>query len=172
MELDGVRADVDDREALRPEPDERLQPAWEAHVPARGQAELGHRRTDERGVLRFHGDRSPRALLGSYLGQLRQAAADRVVLAPLVHGDRKQIGVRLDELCEELGERVLGARERGRLGRERRHHLGDLRRGQRFGRLQDGLPLLEPVLVHGLQPLDVHEAFADLDGGVAPLESR
>ena len=39
----------------------------------------------------FDRDRPSRALLGAYLGALRHAAADRVVLAPLVHLDREQV---------------------------------------------------------------------------------
>ncbi len=167
VELDGVRADVDGRIAPRPESDERLQAAREADVPTRAQAELANGLDHASGVLRFHGDRSPRSLLCSYLGALCHAAADGVVLALLVHSDREQVRARPDDLVDELVERVCGAGERRTLDPERHEHREHLLCGKRVGRFHDGLPLLETILVHGLELLHIHETVANLDGGVA-----
>ena len=85
----------------------------------------------------------------------------------LVHFDRPQAAVRAHDVVDELLERVGLARERGRADAEDRCQRGDVARRQREGRLHDGSPLLEAVLVHGLELLHVHEAAAHLHRGVA-----
>ena len=63
------------------------------------------------GILGLDRDRRARALGGRELAQLRHRAGDRVVPAHLVHVDRPQVGVRLDQLAAELVERVLASLE-------------------------------------------------------------
>ena len=120
VELDGVRADVDDRvTASHRSPTSALSPRARLTF---GRASRPSSRTaaiTRLGILRLDGDRaSSRPRLGAHLGQLRHAAADRVVLAPLVHLDRARARGRLDDLVDELVERVLAARKRR--GRRRR----------------------------------------------------
>ena len=103
----------------------------------------------------------------AYLGELGEAPADRVVLPSLVHLDGHQVVSRPHHLGDELVERVLGARQWGNGDAERRDHRGDVRRGEWIRRLHDRLPQLEPVVVAALEPLDVHQSVANLDGGVA-----
>ena len=84
-ELDRVRADVDDREAA--EPDELLEPAWDAHVSTQVEPELPDGRGHERRILGLHGDRPQHALVRAQLGKLGHRSADGHVPAPLVHLD-------------------------------------------------------------------------------------
>ncbi len=89
------------------------------------------------------------------------------MLPLLVHRDGGQVVTRTDHLGDELVECVLGARERGNGSAERLEHRGGIRRREWIRRLHDRLPLLEPVVVRALEPLDVHQPVANLDGGVA-----
>ena len=166
VELHRVRAHVDDRVPLRAEPDERLEAASEAHVRPRGQPELTRppaitRAASSDSIAKVRVEAPP----GAHLGQLGHAAADRVALPPLVHLDGEQVGVRCHHLGQELGERVRRAGQAGRgVHAERLEHRADVGRGQREPGLHHGDPLLEPVVVHAHEVLDVHQLVADLDG--------
>ena len=157
VELDRVRADVDDRVAPRAEPDQRVQLAGDAHVSARHQAQLAHRRDHAIRILGLHGHGLHRIAIGSQLRELRHAASDREARPPLVHPDRQQVGARLDDLGNELIERVLAALEHSGRRAERLEHRSDLDPRHRKRRLHDRSPLLEAVVVDTLQALDVHE---------------
>ena len=85
VELDRVRADVDDRETLRPEPDERREAARVAHVREARRARARARSRSPVGVFRLDRDRARCLAVGAHLGELRHAAVDGVVGAPLVH---------------------------------------------------------------------------------------
>ena len=108
------------------------------------------------------------ALPGANLGDLRHAAADRVVVAPLVDLDRKQAGASAPRAPRSSWSSVYSLRrDRRALDAERLEHRGDVVAAEREGRLEDRLPLLEPVVVHALEQLDVQLRVADLDRGVA-----
>ena len=163
-ELDRVGADVDHGEAA--EREELLQALRDADVRPEVEPELAHRRGHERRILGLDGDRPQNAPVRAQLGELGHRAADGYVPAPLVHVDREQLGSRVDELAEELLERVLGSLERV-LDRERRQHRLDIGSRHRKAGLQHGLPLLEPVLVDALELLHVQQPAAHLDRRVA-----
>ena len=75
VELDGVRADVDHREADGIEPEHRLEPSCEADVRPVGELQLADGCDHERGILRLDGDRARRPMCGRDLRQLGHAAA-------------------------------------------------------------------------------------------------
>ena len=81
---------------------------------------------DERGILRLDGDRARRPAPGRDLRQLRHAAAEPVVGAPLVHGDRGERRVRTARPRRAAARactpraRAPGRRRRARPARSRR----------------------------------------------------
>jgi hypothetical protein len=82
---------------------------------------------------------------------------------------QEQVVARAHDLIEELGERVRQARERRqRIHAQSEEHGADVCRGERERNLHHRNPLLEPVVVHALQMLDVHQLVAHLDGVAAP----
>ena len=72
----------------------------------------------------------------AHSGQLRHAAAEHVVRAPLVHLDRLQLLARTHELIFELVERVSRARDRGDRRTKRCEQRADLGHGKGEGRLR------------------------------------
>ena len=91
---------------------------------------------------------------------------------PLVHGNRGESRVRLDHLGDQLLERVRLSRELRYRDTERAEHGLHVGSAEREEALEHGTPLLEPVAVDGLEPLHVHQAVADLHGGVALLREH
>ena len=70
-------------------------------------------------------------------------------------------------------ERVRRARAARRgIHAQSQEHRADVGRGQREPSLHHRNPLLEPVVVHLQEVLDVHQLVADLDGVGSPAESR
>src|SRR5262249_39992318 len=149
-----------------PEADESLQPTWDIDVLAAVEPQLGHRRLHAIRLLRLDRDRRARAARDRELAQLGHRAGDGVVPAYLVHIDRMQVGVRVDQLAPKQIERVLAPIERRGLdaegGPDGAHGGG----GEWKLGLHDGPPLLEPSVVDTLELLDVHQAVAHLDRGI------
>src|SRR3954447_13129751 len=146
--------------------------ARQAHVRARLVPEAVNGGEHAIGVLGLDGDRQPRPVLTPHLRALGEAAVERVVRAPLVDRDGPQLGVGADDLLDELLAGVLRARERRALDVERTQHHAHVGRGQRIGRLEHGLPLLEPVGANLHARLDVDEAGAHLDRRVAARQHQ
>ena len=171
VELDRVRADVDHRVARRAEADERLEPAREADVRPAGEPELAHGRDHERRDPPTRRRSSASTGLGGRdLGQLRHAAADRVVLAPLVHLDRRagRGSARRARRRAASSVYVVARELRRRRRRARRSTARDVRR-RRAGSsaFSTGRHCSSPSSSTRLEPLHVHQAVADLDRGVA-----
>jgi hypothetical protein len=124
-ELDGVRADVDHREAPPTESGQRLEAAGHVDVAPRALAELAHGRDHLRGLLRLDGDRPSRAVFGAHLGQLCHGSADGVVLAPLVHVEGEQVRAPRDDLVYESLLRIFTIRKR-RIDAERLQRRADV----------------------------------------------
>ena len=150
----------------------RLEPSCEADVRPLGELQLSHRGGDELGILGLDGDRPGRAGTGRHLRQLGHAVAEAVVDAPLVHGHRGESRARSNHLVHQLLERVGLARELRDRDAERAQHGPEVVGAEREEALEHGTPLLEPVAVDGFEPLHVHQAVADLDGGVALLREQ
>ena len=81
-----------------------------------------------------------------------------------------QEAARRRELLRELLETVGRAVQRGRREPQRLEHAGHVGGGERESRLHHGGPLLEPVVVHGAQHLDVHQRVPDLDVLAGPRQ--
>jgi hypothetical protein len=90
------------------------------------------------------------------------------VRSSLVHRDGEEVGARTHNLVDELVEAVGVAAERRQSDVERREQRGDVRRRDRKLGLRDWPPLLEPLVAHLLEPLDVQHAVADLDARFPP----
>jgi len=92
--------------------------------------------------------------------------------APLVHGHGGESRVRSYHLVDQLLERVRVARELRGGEAEGVQHGPEVAGGEREHAFEHGTPLLEPVAVDGFEPLHVHQAVADLHGGVALLREQ
>ena len=89
----------------------------------------------------------------------------------LVHRNRPEIVVRIDDLADELLDVVRLARERRNGHVQRLEERAKLGRGDREVGLRDRTPLLQPVHGHLLEALDVELPVADLDARLgAPRE--
>ena len=152
--------------AKRPSANELLEAPRDTDVPLQVEPELAHRRGHECRIFRLDGDRPQDAPVSAQLGELGHCTADGHVPAPLVHLDREQVGARVDDVAEQLIERVLGSRER-HVDAEHLEDRLDLSCVQREPGLQHRLPLLQPVLVDTLKLLHVHPTAAHLDRRVA-----
>ena len=161
VELDRVRADVDHRVAGRLVIDERRQAPRVARVDEAAQAHRPDRRdnaaasSDSIAIVRV-------AAVRHHLGDLGHAAADHVADPALVDAHGAHPAARSRELADELveGVRLPVERRRGKAkGLEDRGHVGG-RQGE--AGLHHRPPLLEAVLVHLDEDLDVHEVGADL----------
>ena len=169
VELDRVRADVDDRVAPRAEAGERLQAASEAHVaPAsRGRARARRRSrragsSDSTAIVRAE------PCVGPHLGQLRHAAADRVALPPLVHRDGAQVVARLDHARRGARRACTRcARAPGRRRRARRAPRATSAAESGNAAFMTGFHCSSPSSFDALELLDVHQPVANLDRRVA-----
>ena len=150
VELDRVRADVDDREAPRSEPDERLEPAGHAHVPPRAEAELADRRD--------HASRDPPTRPRSFGALLarcesrrpppcsRRRCSGRAACARRPQAGRRSAPTSSSISCSS----VYSLRDSGGPSTPSAASTAATSScAEREGRLQDRLPLLEPVGVDG-----------------------
>ena len=173
VELDGVGADIDDRVADQPEAGQHLQPPDHAHVRSSFETEGADRRRYARGVLGLEHERTRGALVRAELADLRHAAVDCVVGAPLVCHDGPQRFDPPHDLVEQLlGGVGLPLERRGRVHLQPGERGGDIVARHRERMLGDRDPLLEPVVVDGQQPLHVEEPVADLHGRVGVPEQE
>ena len=170
VELHRVRADVDDGVPLRAEPDQGLEPAREAHVRPRGQP------APLRSVAITSAGSSDSIAKVRVAACAVRTSVSSARQSSIVYRSRRlctstarRSGCGLHHVVQELRERV---RRPGRPGRrvhpERQEHGVDVGRGQREPGLHHRHPLLEPVVVHRHEVLDVHQVVADLDRVGAP----
>ena len=104
-------------------------------------------------------------------GQLGHAPVQEVVGAMLVHRNRPEVVVRVDDLADELLDVVRLAREHRHGHVQRLEQRAKLGRGDREVGLRDRTPLLQPVHRDPLEALDVELPGADLDARLgAPRE--
>ena len=165
MELDGVRPDVDHGIAADPEADQLLEPPSHAHVRLQCETEPGDERRDRSSVLRFDGDRVHRVLAHVSVVSSAQAACAREAPPRLV--DARRGGVITAEQADKAVDIARLPVDLIRRQPERlQHRLGILRR-QRQRSLENGTPLLEPVVSDPLEPLHVKNALAHLHRRVA-----
>lgn len=163
VELDRARAAVDHRVPGGDAVDELGEAAGEAGVHPAGQPEALHGRPHGSGVLAFDGQRAGGPAAGVDVGELRRPVLATEAHPPLVDGHGAPGGARLDELGEELLERVVRAAERGRGCARRLEGGGDLGGGHREGGVEHGLPPLEADGVDLPEQLEVEAALPDLD---------
>ena len=167
VELDRVRAHVDDRVPSGSESDERHEAAREAHVRLRVQVQRAQRRSHEGRILGLDRDGARGERVRPHCRELRSASAERVVSASLVHGDGEEVGALAHDLVDELVELVRVALERWRGHAEPGEQRSDVRRGNRELRLRNGPPLLQPVVADLLEALHVQHASSNLDAALA-----
>ena len=112
MELDGVRADVDDRVARAVAIEDGRQAKSIVLVEEAVQADGAHRGQDRVRILGLDGDRRCHPAVDGDVRDLGRAAVDAIPDAPLVHGDRAHRVGRADDLVEELVQGVGGSLQR------------------------------------------------------------
>ena len=109
-------------------------------------------------ILGLEGERAGVPTIDLDVGQLARAIVDRVTDPPLVDGHDTDRSAGLDELVEELAQRV-GVPGEARDGLVKRlEHGGDGRGVEREAGLEDRLPLFEAVAVDLAKHLDVDES--------------
>ena len=162
MKLDRVRADIDHRITPRREPRERLQPARNAHVMRRDQAELAHRRDHATRILGLNRHRPRRPAPGPQLRQLRHTAPNHETHPLLAHPQHQHIRARPQNLTDKLINRVPRAPKVAHRHAKHLNHRDDIGPRQRERRLHHRPPQLKPVIIDALQALDVHHPVANL----------
>ena len=167
-ELHRVRPHVDHGMSAHAEPEEQGEAAREADVRPRPQPERLHGRAHDSRILVLDGDGARRPRPRPHVRELRHAAVEEVVDTVLGDGNCEQFVVGRDDLLDQLVEVVRVAVEGGHGHVQRPEERGDIGRIQRELRLRDGPPLLEPLVVDLLEPLDVELPTADLDASLDP----
>ena len=169
VELDRVRADVDHRVAPRARSRaSALSPRAKLTFGRRGEPELAHGRDHAVGVFGLDGDRPRRPAVGVAPRTAppcsRRPCSGRAACA---RATAAQGAVRPHELVDELVERVLARVERRTGTPSAASTAPTSAAASGNAAFSDRHPLLEPVVVDVLEPLDVHQPVADLDGRVA-----
>ena len=106
QELDGVGADVDDRDPPRAEPCEDLEAARDGRVLVSVETERAPGPAHELRIVGFDRDRPDRSPRGGHVRELGHASADRVPPSPLVDEQRAQSRARGDQLVDRVDRPV------------------------------------------------------------------
>ncbi len=162
VELDRVRAAVDDGEALGRIGHDVRKRGDVAAVDIRAQTDVAHGGDDLDRIGVLDRDRPSLVAVRVDVAALRRAAADRVAHPALLHRDGLHAGLRRAEDGQQIVERGGPVRCVGRGLPQRGGGRGDVIGGEGELRLQDGEPLLEAIGIDLAQGLDVEQAGSQL----------